>query len=65
MLRYAAVFTLILCALQPCVRAANPANAANAATAEQAAADPRAALLKLLPAGSKLDDLRPSPIAGI
>jgi thiol:disulfide interchange protein DsbC len=65
MLRYAAVFTLILCALQPCARAANPANAANAATAEQAAADPRAALLKLLPAGSKLDDLRPSPIAGI
>ena len=28
-------------------------------------ADPRAALLKLLPAGSKLDDLRPSPIPGI
>jgi thiol:disulfide interchange protein DsbC len=27
--------------------------------------DPRAALLKLLPAGSKLDDLRPSPIPGI
>ena len=27
--------------------------------------DPRVALLKLLPAGSKLDDLRPSPIAGI
>ena len=30
-----------------------------------AAADPRIALLKLLPAGSKLDDMRPSPIAGI
>jgi thiol:disulfide interchange protein DsbC len=29
------------------------------------AADPRVALLKLLPAGSKLEDLRPSPIAGI
>jgi thiol:disulfide interchange protein DsbC len=29
------------------------------------ASDPRAALLKLLPAGSKLDDLRPSPIPGI
>ena len=29
------------------------------------AADPRAALLKLLPAGSKLEDLRPSPIAGL
>jgi len=28
-------------------------------------ADPRVALLKRLPAGSKLEDLRPSPIAGI
>ena len=28
-------------------------------------ADPRAALLKLLPAGSKLEDLKPSPIPGI
>ena len=28
-------------------------------------ADPRAALLKRLPAGSKLEDLRPSPIAGM
>jgi thiol:disulfide interchange protein DsbC len=28
-------------------------------------ADPRVALLKLLPAGSKLEDLRPSPIPGI
>ncbi|MEA3149459.1 MAG: Disulfide bond isomerase protein N-terminus, partial [Gammaproteobacteria bacterium] len=27
--------------------------------------DPRVALLKLLPPGSKLDDLRPSPIAGV
>jgi thiol:disulfide interchange protein DsbC len=27
--------------------------------------DPRVALLKLLPAGSKIDDLRPSPIPGI
>ncbi len=27
--------------------------------------DPRVALLKLLPTGSKLEDLRPSPIAGI
>jgi thiol:disulfide interchange protein DsbC len=27
--------------------------------------DPRVALLKLLPAGSKLDDLKPSPIPGI
>jgi thiol:disulfide interchange protein DsbC len=36
----------------------------HAAPADQAA-DPRAALLKRLPAGSKLEDLRPSPIAGI
>jgi thiol:disulfide interchange protein DsbC len=43
--------------------AAAPAAAASAAVA--AAADPRVALLKLLPAGSKLEDLRPSPIAGI
>ena len=28
-------------------------------------ADPRAALVKLLPAGSKLEDLKPSPIPGI
>jgi thiol:disulfide interchange protein DsbC len=28
-------------------------------------ADPRAALLKLLPAGAKLEDLRPSPVPGI
>ncbi|MGB6354754.1 MAG: DsbC family protein, partial [Steroidobacteraceae bacterium] len=43
---------------------AAPADAAHAAPAEQAA-DPRAALLKRLPPGSKLEDLRPSPIAGI
>jgi thiol:disulfide interchange protein DsbC len=41
--------------------AADPAQAPPAAQS----ADPRAALLKLLPAGSKLEDLRPSPIAGI
>jgi len=37
---------------------------ARAHSADQPA-DPRAALLKLLPAGSKLDDLRASPIPGI
>jgi thiol:disulfide interchange protein DsbC len=37
---------------------------ARALSADQPA-DPRTALLKLLPAGSKLDDLRPSPIPGI
>jgi thiol:disulfide interchange protein DsbC len=35
------------------------------AVPQPAAPDPRIALLKLLPAGSKLDDLRPSPIPGI
>ena len=34
-------------------------------SADQAAVDPRVALLKSLPAGAKLDDLRPSPIAGV
>ena len=33
--------------------------------ADASAADPRFALLKLLPAGSKLEDLQPSPIPGI
>lgn len=33
--------------------------------ADGRAADPRAALLKLLPAGSKLEDIKPAPIAGI
>lgn len=40
----------------------SPALRANAADQP---ADPRVALLKLLPAGSKLDDLRPSPIPGM
>lgn len=34
-------------------------------TAADVHADPRAGLLKLLPAGSKLEDLKPSPIPGI
>jgi thiol:disulfide interchange protein DsbC len=41
--------------------ATDPAQAPPAAPS----ADPRAALLKLLPVGSKLEDLRPSPIPGI
>ena len=61
MLRYVAVF-LILSAATFSVRAAN---AEQPPAAAQAAADPRVALLKLLPAGSKLEDLRPSPIDGI
>jgi thiol:disulfide interchange protein DsbC len=43
----------------------NAANTANTANAADPPPDPRVALLKLLPPGSKLDDLRPSPIAGI
>ena len=42
-----------------------PTPAPASANTAPAAADPRAALLKLLPAGSKLEDLRPSPIPGI
>jgi thiol:disulfide interchange protein DsbC len=55
MSRLIAALTLCLCAL---------GLAAPAGSAEQAP-DPRVALLKLLPAGSKLEDMRPSPIAGI
>jgi thiol:disulfide interchange protein DsbC len=68
MLRSAAVLTLLFCAAAAHARAAAAAApAAVPAPPEQpaAAADPRVALLKLLPAGSKLEDLRPSPIAGI
>src|ERR1700690_187644 len=70
MSRYLAVLALILCAAQPGhaaprATAVTAPTAATAATAEQPPADPRIALLKLLPAGSKLEDLRPSPIAGI
>jgi thiol:disulfide interchange protein DsbC len=50
-----AALTLVVCAMGFDVRAA---------PADQPA-DPRAALLKLLPAGSKVEDLRPSPIPGI
>jgi thiol:disulfide interchange protein DsbC len=57
MLRSAAVLTLLFCAAAVSVRAAS--------VEQPAASDPRVALLKLLPAGSKLEDLRPSPIAGI
>jgi thiol:disulfide interchange protein DsbC len=58
MLRYLAVFALIICASQASVRAAAPEPA-------QSPPDPRPALIKLLPAGTKLEDLRPSPIPGI
>lgn len=43
--------------------AAAPAAGPTAAPGDPA--DPRSALLKLLPAGAKLEDLRPSPIPGV
>jgi thiol:disulfide interchange protein DsbC len=78
MLRILAVFTVLACGAGVGARAA-PADAVHAVPADpvhaaadaaraapaDASADPRAALLKRLPAGSKLEDLRPSPIAGI
>jgi thiol:disulfide interchange protein DsbC len=45
--------------------AANAAPPVAAATPPAAAQDPRVAILKLLPAGAKLEDLKPSPIPGI
>jgi thiol:disulfide interchange protein DsbC len=66
MLRFAAVLTLLFCAAASNVRAAAQEQPAAATPAPApAGADSRIALLKLLPAGSKLEDLRPSPIAGI
>jgi thiol:disulfide interchange protein DsbC len=53
---------LVFCALGSLVCAAN---VDPPATAPAAAADPRIALLKLLPTGSKLEDLKPSPIADL
>ena len=51
--------------IAPPAQAAQTAQTAQPALPVDQAADPRMALLKLLPAGSKLDDLKPSPIAGI
>jgi thiol:disulfide interchange protein DsbC len=64
--RILAALTLLTCSLGLHAHAA-PADPAQSPPAPQAGqpADPRAALLKLLPAGSKLEDLRPSPIPGI
>jgi thiol:disulfide interchange protein DsbC len=45
--------------------AAEPQTANPPAVAADTHADPRAGLIKLLPAGSKLEDLKPSPIPGI
>jgi thiol:disulfide interchange protein DsbC len=74
MLRILAAVTLAACTAGFCARAATaeqgqtpPGQAAPQGQTPPSgqAADPRAALLKLLPAGSKLEDLRPSPIPGI
>jgi len=45
--------------------AATAAAAPAATTAATPAADPRTALMKLLPPGAKIEDLKPSPISGI
>jgi thiol:disulfide interchange protein DsbC len=78
MSRFLAALTLGLCTLgvDAPAKAADPPRTAPADPARAAPADPahapadqpadaRLALLKLLPAGSKLEDLRPSPIPGI
>ena len=81
MLRILATLALAVCALGLHTRASAVEQGQTPPTAQQgqtpAAAqqgqtppagqttDPRAALLKLMPAGSKLEDLRPSPIPGI
>ncbi|MDP9083324.1 MAG: DsbC family protein [Pseudomonadota bacterium] len=67
-----AVLALMLCGVGLDGQAAQPAAAhpTSASSAADRAApvdpnDPRVALVKVLPAGSKLDDLRPSPIPGM
>src|SRR6202140_797869 len=63
MLRILAAFTLAVCTAGFCARAATADQGQTPPSGQ--AADPRTALLKRLPAGSKLEDLRPSPIPGI
>jgi len=74
MMRIIPTLALVLCAVglsmpAPAAEQGQAAPSAQVAPSAQAAgapaADPRVALLKLLPAGSKLEDLRPSPISGI
>ncbi|MGD0504346.1 MAG: DsbC family protein [Steroidobacteraceae bacterium] len=63
------VLMVLAAAAQPCAALSRGAPEAPPPDSQAAAADshtdPRAALLKLLPAGSKLEDLKPSPIPGI
>ena len=63
MLRILAAFTLAACTAGFCARAATAEPGQTPPSGQTA--DPRPALLKRLPAGSKLEDLRPSPIPGI
>ena len=59
-------FALIACLSVALTAAAQPAPPAPPpVAATDAGSDPRLAILKLLPAGSKLEDMRPSPIPGI
>jgi thiol:disulfide interchange protein DsbC len=63
MLRILAALTVVLCTVGSGARAAATEPAVTV-PADQST-DPRAALIKLLPAGSKVEDLKPSPIPGI
>jgi thiol:disulfide interchange protein DsbC len=69
-MRILAAVALAVCTVGASARggAADPAHAvadpAHTLPADQAA-DPRAALLKRLPAGSKVEDLQPSPVPGL
>jgi thiol:disulfide interchange protein DsbC len=70
MLRILAVLTLAACTVGLGVRPAWADQGQSAGGQAQSppggqAVDPRAALLKRLPAGSKVEDLRPSPIPGV
>jgi thiol:disulfide interchange protein DsbC len=62
MMRITLLAAIAICALTSNVQAGNDPTPAQAAPAES---DPRAALLKILPSGSKLEDLRPAPVPGM
>jgi thiol:disulfide interchange protein DsbC len=62
-LKILAALAMLVCAAAVNVRAAPAGQPAD--SPKDSPKDPRVALLKRLPPGSKLDDLRPSPIPGI
>jgi thiol:disulfide interchange protein DsbC len=64
-LSFPALFLLAVCGAASVFADQAPVAAAPTVAAAPAANDPRLALLKLLPAGAKIEDLKPSPIAGI